>query len=133
MSRIAVVLCLVALTQVCAEAEEHQTSKVYAACLDKSGGVTFAMQACVADEFERQDKRLNAAYKALIGAVSEKRRLSCVTFNENGSRSSTPIAVFMTIPKVEQLTVWPPMSAASPTPPYAPRSYKTSRSRNNAK
>jgi uncharacterized protein YecT (DUF1311 family) len=74
MSRVAVVLCLVALTQVCAEAEEHQTSKVYAACLDKSGGVTFAMQACVADEFERQDKRLNAAYKALIGTVSEKRK-----------------------------------------------------------
>jgi uncharacterized protein YecT (DUF1311 family) len=32
------------------------------------------MQACVADEFERQDKRLNAAYKALLGAVSEKRK-----------------------------------------------------------
>ncbi len=75
MSRVvAVVLCLVALTQVCAKAEEQQTSKAYAACLDKSGGVTFAMQACIADEFERQDKRLNAAYKALIGAVSEKRK-----------------------------------------------------------
>jgi hypothetical protein len=37
MSRVAVVLCLVALTQVCAKAEE-QTSKAYAACLDKSGG-----------------------------------------------------------------------------------------------
>jgi len=75
MSRVvAVILCLVALTQVYAKAEEQQTSKAYAACLDKSGGVTFAMQACIADEFERQDKRLNAAYKALIGAVSEKRK-----------------------------------------------------------
>ncbi|MGB9208795.1 MAG: lysozyme inhibitor LprI family protein, partial [Pseudolabrys sp.] len=55
-------------------AEEHQTSNVYATCLDKSGGVTSAMQACIADEFERQDKRLNAAYKALIGTVSEKRK-----------------------------------------------------------
>jgi uncharacterized protein YecT (DUF1311 family) len=37
--------------------------------------VTAAMQACIADEFERQDKRLNAAYKALIEAVSEKRKI----------------------------------------------------------
>jgi uncharacterized protein YecT (DUF1311 family) len=73
MSRVAVVLCLVALTPVFAKAEE-QTSKAYAACLDKSGGVTVAMQACIADEFERQDKRLNAAYKALIEVVSEKRK-----------------------------------------------------------
>ena len=74
MSRVAVVvLCFIALTQVSAKAEE-QTSKAYAACLEKSGGVTFAMQACIADEFERQDKRLNAAYKALIAAVSEKRK-----------------------------------------------------------
>ena len=54
MSRLAVVLCLVALTQVCAKAEEQQTSNAYATCLDKSGGVTFAMQACIADEFERR-------------------------------------------------------------------------------
>jgi len=73
--RVALVLCLVALSQVCAEAEEQQTSKAYAACLHKSGGVTTAMQACIADEFERQDKRLNAAYKALLGAVSEKRKV----------------------------------------------------------
>ena len=33
MSRVVVVLCLVALTQVCAMAEEHQTSNVYATCL----------------------------------------------------------------------------------------------------
>jgi uncharacterized protein YecT (DUF1311 family) len=61
MSRVAVVLCVVAFTQVCAKADEQQTTKAYAECLDKSGGVTAAMQTCVADEFERQDKRLNAA------------------------------------------------------------------------
>jgi len=54
MSRVAVViLCFIALTQVSAKAEE-QTSKAYAACLKKSEGVTFAMQACIADEFERR-------------------------------------------------------------------------------
>ena len=74
MGRVALVLCLVALIQVRAKAEEQQTSKAYAECIDKSGGVTAAMQACVADEFERQDKRLNASYKALLGAVSEKRK-----------------------------------------------------------
>jgi uncharacterized protein YecT (DUF1311 family) len=73
MSRVAVVLCLVALTQVCAKAEE-QTSKAYADVSINLAGVTVAMQACIADEFERQDKRLNAAYKALIEVVSEKRK-----------------------------------------------------------
>jgi uncharacterized protein YecT (DUF1311 family) len=57
----------------CASAQEH-TSKAYAACLDKAGGVTFAMQDCIAQELERQDRRLNAAYKALMTSVPEKRR-----------------------------------------------------------
>src|SRR5271163_4647838 len=70
--------------------------------------------------------------KLLLRLSLKNAKPSCVTFNENGSRSSTPIAAFITIPKVGQVTVWPPMSVASPTPPNAPRSLKTSRSRNNA-
>jgi uncharacterized protein YecT (DUF1311 family) len=42
--------------------------------LDKAGGVTFAMQDCVRDKLERQDRRLNGAYEALMGPVPEKRR-----------------------------------------------------------
>jgi uncharacterized protein YecT (DUF1311 family) len=42
--------------------------------LDKAGGVTPAMQDCIAEELERQDRRLNTTYQTLMGSVSEKRR-----------------------------------------------------------
>jgi uncharacterized protein YecT (DUF1311 family) len=57
----------------CAQAEER-TSRSYAACLDKAGGVTSAMQDCIGEELERQDRRLNRGYEALMGSVPEKRR-----------------------------------------------------------
>jgi uncharacterized protein YecT (DUF1311 family) len=53
------------------QAEEH-TSKAYAECLDKSGGVTVAMRDCMSEEFEGQ---LNTAYKAVMGSVSGKNRV----------------------------------------------------------
>jgi len=37
MNRVAVVVCLVALTQVCANAEERQTSNAYAAWINLAG------------------------------------------------------------------------------------------------
>jgi uncharacterized protein YecT (DUF1311 family) len=67
------VACLVLSGLACAQAEER-TSKSYAACLDKAGGATFAMQDCISEELERQDRRLNGAYEALMGSVPEKRR-----------------------------------------------------------
>jgi uncharacterized protein YecT (DUF1311 family) len=67
------VACLVMSGLACAQAEER-TSKSYAACLDKAGGVTSAMQDCIGEELERQDRRLNRAYEALMGSVPEKRR-----------------------------------------------------------
>jgi uncharacterized protein YecT (DUF1311 family) len=57
----------------CAQAEER-TSKSYAACLDQAGGATFAMQDCIREELERQDRRLNETYKALIDSLPEKRQ-----------------------------------------------------------
>ena len=126
MNRVVVVVCLVGLTQVCAKAEEPQTSKAYAACLDKSGGVTSAMQACIADERERQDKRLNAAYKALIGAVSEERKTELRSVQRKWIAFRDANCAFYDDPKVDQQPDWPAVSASSPRPPYAPRSYKTS-------
>ena len=67
------VACLVLSGLACAQAEER-TSKPYAACLDAAGGATFAMQDCISAELERQDRRLNEAYKALMGSVPEKRK-----------------------------------------------------------
>lgn len=40
------------------------TSNSYAACIDKSGGVTSAMEDCIAEELELQDRRLNTSYGA---------------------------------------------------------------------
>ena len=65
--------CLVLSGLAFAQAEER-TSKSYTACLDKAGGITSAMQECIRAELERQDRRLNAAYQALMGSVAEKRR-----------------------------------------------------------
>ena len=71
--RNSLVACLVLFGLASAQAEER-TSKSYAACLDKSGGATFAMQGCISEELDRQDRRLNGAYEALMGSVPEKRR-----------------------------------------------------------
>jgi uncharacterized protein YecT (DUF1311 family) len=50
------------------------TSNSYAACMDKSAGVTPAMEDCIGEEFELQDRRLNRSYKALMASIPEKRR-----------------------------------------------------------
>ena len=44
-----------------------RNSPAYAACLDRSGGVTPAMVACSGEETARWDRRLNAAYSSLMG------------------------------------------------------------------
>src|SRR5262245_16940644 len=49
------------------------TSKAYAACMDQSGGVTLAMEGCISEEFELQDRRLNRSYKALMASIPERR------------------------------------------------------------
>jgi uncharacterized protein YecT (DUF1311 family) len=71
--RNSLVACLVLSTLGCAHAEER-TSEAYRECLDKAGGITSTMQDCIKGELERQDRKLNTAYQALMGSVSEKRR-----------------------------------------------------------
>lgn len=71
--RNSLVACLILSSLACAKAEEN-TSKSYAECLEKAGGVTVAMQDCIKEELQRQDNRLGSAYKALMDSVSEKRR-----------------------------------------------------------
>ena len=57
-----------------AAVDNRPRTEAYAECLDKSGGATFAMQDCIREEFEGQDRRLNTAYRALMGSVSGKSR-----------------------------------------------------------
>ncbi|WP_235548550.1 lysozyme inhibitor LprI family protein [Noviherbaspirillum sp. Root189] len=46
----------------CTEAD-LKFSKEYDSCMDKSGGVTVDMRACIHNELERQDVRLNRVYQ----------------------------------------------------------------------
>jgi uncharacterized protein YecT (DUF1311 family) len=55
-------------------AAERETSKEYAACLDKSGGVTPEMMDCISAETKRQDARLNENYKRLLSKLSANRK-----------------------------------------------------------
>ena len=43
-------------------------------CMDKSGGVTSEMRACNGEELQRQDKRLNKAYKEAMKALDTKHK-----------------------------------------------------------
>jgi uncharacterized protein YecT (DUF1311 family) len=50
------------------------TSNSYAACMDKSGGITSAREDCISEELELQDRRLNNSYKALMTSILQERR-----------------------------------------------------------
>lgn len=47
----------------------------YDRCLEKTRGVTVEMNSCIGIEFDFQDQRLNAAYKALRQSLSEAERI----------------------------------------------------------
>lgn len=57
-----------------AQAQTASLSKQFSACMDKSGGVTMDMIECIGVETQRQDARLNKAYKALMGGLKAERK-----------------------------------------------------------
>lgn len=56
-------LLLLAFASRAAPGEPH--GPAYALCMDDSGGTTVTMLDCISQELQRQDRRLNAAYRAL--------------------------------------------------------------------
>ena len=64
----------IAAAPLAASAHETGLSKPYAACMDKSSGVTMDMIGCITAEHQRQDARLNKAYKALIAELPPSRK-----------------------------------------------------------
>lgn len=48
----------------------------YDRCLEASGGVTIAVNNCIGNEYDFQDERLNAAYKALRATMTDVQRKS---------------------------------------------------------
>lgn len=57
-----------------ASAQDDGLTAEYGACMDASGGVTFDMIDCITAEHERQDARLNRAYKKVMAGLSDDRK-----------------------------------------------------------
>jgi uncharacterized protein YecT (DUF1311 family) len=74
------IICLVALWsgQLLAETDEH-LSKEYSICINQAvEGATADMFACNGEELDRQDARLNDAYKKLMSKLSPDRKKALV-------------------------------------------------------
>ena len=99
---ISVCLVLFALSSVQAE---ERTSSDYAACLDKSGGVTLAMKDCIREELERQDLRLNGAYKNLMDSLPRTVRPNCVMLSASGLHFAMQIVGSIMILRVDRQLV----------------------------
>ena len=72
-------LALLLLTTVITHANEALYTAQYSTCMDRSGGVTYAMLECIAEELNTQDARLNGAYQALRAALSAERKQSLLS------------------------------------------------------
>lgn len=57
-----------------AQPSAPQLSASFAVCMDKSGGVTAEMHACISAEHTRQDQQLNRNYKALMADLTPARK-----------------------------------------------------------
>ena len=55
-------------------AAQPQLSASFAACMDKSGGVTAEMHACISAEHTRQDQQLNRNYQILMAELIPERK-----------------------------------------------------------
>jgi uncharacterized protein YecT (DUF1311 family) len=49
-------------------------TKEYSRCIEKAGSVDPAVLDCISGEYDRQDKRLNAAYRKLMGSLKGERK-----------------------------------------------------------
>ena len=65
---------LMACAPYAASAQDAGLSKQHAACMDTSGGTTMGMIECITAETQRQDARLNKAYKAVMADLSPARK-----------------------------------------------------------
>ena len=57
-----------------ASADDAELTRKFSICMDKSGGVTVEMLDCIAAETERQDLRLNKAYKDVMAELTPQRK-----------------------------------------------------------
>ncbi|MGR9014334.1 MAG: lysozyme inhibitor LprI family protein [Gammaproteobacteria bacterium] len=55
-------------------AADDDLSQAFSTCMDQAGGVTQAMIECMGTETERQDLRLNKAYKDVMDGLAPERK-----------------------------------------------------------
>jgi uncharacterized protein YecT (DUF1311 family) len=70
---LAIVLAFFVATPAAAQSDTEisaRYSREWRQCVDASGGVTVEMRDCSAAEYERQDVRLNAAYRATMARLN---------------------------------------------------------------
>ena len=66
--------CLLAGISPAAQADDSDYSGAYRSCMGTAAGVTASMIDCIAVELQRQDLRLNAAYRQLQDTLKPARR-----------------------------------------------------------
>lgn len=55
-------------------ADDAELTRQFSFCMDKFGGVTVEMLDCIAAETQRQDLRLNKAYKDVMAELTPQRK-----------------------------------------------------------
>lgn len=56
------------------EAQQPKLTAEYGKCIDQAGAVDPKILDCMSDEYSRQDKRLNQAYKKLLAQLTPERK-----------------------------------------------------------
>lgn len=69
-----ITLALLAVMPCASQAKDVNLTAQFATCMDQSGDTTQGMVECISAETQRQDARLNKAYKALTANLNRKRK-----------------------------------------------------------
>ena len=69
-----IALAVAAIVPLTSQAQDAGPGKRFNACMEKSGDTTQGMVECIGAETQRQDARLNKAYKALMANLSAERK-----------------------------------------------------------
>ena len=68
------IAALILASPLLAQAQKPKLTAEYNKCIDKSGAVDPKILECMSDEYARQDRRLNQAYKKLLSQQTPDRK-----------------------------------------------------------
>jgi uncharacterized protein YecT (DUF1311 family) len=74
MIRLRVVPLFLFVSSLASAADLAPRTKEYDRCIEKAGAVDPVVLECISDEYTRQDSRLNAAYRKLMGSLKGERK-----------------------------------------------------------